>query len=169
MFNRPSKFKFNKQEENLEMTQIAELQSQLQALTGQLEGVNAELNGSKEALTLAQSVLDEKSTALSDALSKITKLETEKVEAKAATRKQALSAVLAADQVETTAVALSSLDDKSFETVLSTYKSQSKLTKESDLMQELGGTGDEVIQKKPEAGENSHTMKFLKERLGIKE
>ena len=166
MFNkRTPKFKLDKQEENLDMTQLAELQTQLQALTGQLEGVNAELVNSASALALAQTTLSEKEAALAEALSQVASLEAAQLDAKASARKQSLAAVLAADQVEATATALSGLDDTAFDTVLASYKAQAEVNKASEMMQELGGEGA-VVDTTKKVESKSTTSKALEQKLG---
>lgn len=165
MFKRPSKFKLNK-EENSEMN-LAELQTQVAELQAKLEGSVAELSTKAEALQTLQTSLSEKEGALTAALSEVESLKAEKLEAKASARKQSLAAVLAADKVDSTAAALNALDDASFETVLSSYKAQAKVSKESDLMNELGGEGA-ALDTTVKAPVESETSKIIKQKLGTK-
>lgn len=163
---KPSKFKLNK-EETSEMT-LAELQSQVAELNGKFEGVTAELAQTASALALAQSTLTEKDTALAAALSEVETLKAAQATAKVEARKTSLSAVLAADKVDSTLAALQGLDDSAFDTVLSGFKAQAEVSKQSEMMQEMGSEGTEVVVEAPAAlaGKESTTALALQKRLG---
>lgn len=147
-------FKFNKEEETLDMTQLAELQASLEA-------VQAELVSSKQAHTALGDMLTEKEAALSAALEKVASLEAEKKQAKAESRKEKLSAVMAQEKVEAVASSLEGLSDEAFATVLSGFAAQAAVVEQSALMQEVGGQGAVVEHPAPNAQENL-TAKLLK-------
>lgn len=163
-------------EETLDMTQLADMQAQLEAVQAELTGAQAslvefakvkeqlatltasyeaqaaELIGTKEQLEAAQEAVKQ--------------MQVEKEAQKMAARKEKLSAVMAADQVESVQASLASLSDEAFETVVAGFAKQKQVVEASDLMQELGGEGGE-----PEAvtkPKTSTTEDAIKQRLGLK-
>ena len=155
MSNRIFKFSKNNTEETLEMTQLAELQSQLNAANEQL----AEFSSVKQALATLQTNFTDQTTKLSEALEKVAQMESEKVEAKLSARKEKLSAV----KQEALLTSLSALDDASFEAVVAGFKVQAEVIDHSALMSEVGGQGKEVVPEKPQ-GENL-TAQLLKNQF----
>jgi ClpP class serine protease len=155
MSNRIFKFSKNNTEETLEMTQLAELQSQLTAANEQL----AEFSSVKQALATLQTNFTDQTTKLSEALEKVAQMESEKVEAKLSARKEKLSAV----KQEALLTSLSALDDASFEAVVAGFKAQAEVIDHSALMSEVGGQGKEVVPEKPQ-GENL-TAQLLKNQF----
>lgn len=155
MSNRIFKFSKNNTEETLEMTQLAELQSQLTAANEQL----AEFSSVKQALATLQTNFTDQTTKLSEALEKVAQMESEKVEAKLSARKEKLSAV----KQEALLTSLSALDDASFEAVVAGFKTQAEVIDHSALMSEVGGQGKEVVPEKPQ-GENL-TAQLLKNQF----
>jgi len=155
MSNRIFKFSKNNTEETLEMTQLAELQSQLTAANEQL----AEFSSVKQALATLQTNFTDQTTKLSEALGKVAQMESEKVEAKLSARKEKLSAV----KQEALLTSLSALDDASFEAVVAGFKAQAEVIDHSALMSEVGGQGKEVVPEKPQ-GENL-TAQLLKNQF----
>lgn len=145
----------NNTEETLEMTQLAELQSQLTAANEQL----AEFSSVKQALATLQTNFTDQTTKLSEALEKVAQMESEKVEAKLSARKEKLSAV----KQEALLTSLSALDDASFEAVVAGFKAQAEVIDHSALMSEVGGQGKEVVPEKPQ-GENL-TAQLLKNQF----
>lgn len=162
-------FKFNKKEEISEMTQLADLQAQLQAREVELTALSEKLEAfaSMEGLVAQlQEALADKETQLSQAAEQIAQMETQAKVAKEAARKEKLSAVMAAEQVEGVAASLASLDDAAFATVLSGFAAQKQAIAQSDLMQELGQDVDVVEEAESDAAPKlSTTDKILQERL----
>ena len=165
-------FKFTKSEDKSEMTQLADMQSQLEALTTELSTAQlavAELTSTKEALATLQAAFTEKETALAAALEQVKQMEAVKEQMKAQARTDKLSAVMAADKVEAVQASLATLSDEAFETVLAGFAQQKQALEASDLMQELGGEGGE-----PEASTQEEdkarlsTEALIKQRLGLK-
>lgn len=162
-------FKFNKKEEISEMTQLADLQAQLQAREVELTALSEKLEAfaSMEGLVAQlQEALADKETQLSQAAEQIAQMETQAKVAKEAARKEKLSAVMAAEKVEGVAASLASLDDEAFATVLSGFAAQKQAIAQSDLMQELGQDVDVVEEAESDAAPKlSTTDKILQERL----
>lgn len=162
-------FKFNKKEEISEMTQLADLQAQLQAREVELTALSEKLEAfaSMEGLVAQlQEALADKETQLSQAAEQIAQMETQAKVAKEAARKEKLSAVMAAEQVEGVAASLASLDDEAFATVLSGFAAQKQAIAQSDLMQELGQDVEVVEEAESDAAPKlSTTDKILQERL----
>lgn len=162
-------FKFNKKEEISEMTQLADLQAQLQAREVELTALSEKLEAfaSMEGLVAQlQEALADKETQLSQAAEQIAQMETQAKVAKETARKEKLSAVMAAEQVEGVAASLASLDDEAFATVLSGFAAQKQAIAQSDLMQELGQDVEVVEEAESDAATKlSTTDKILQERL----
>ena len=133
-------FKFSKNEETLEMSQLVELQEQLSAATAQL----TEFTSVKEALASLQGLFGEKEAQLNAALDQIKQLEAAQVSAKLQARKDKLAAVMSADKVDSVSAALASLDEEAFSVVLAGYSAQKQQLEASDLMNEIGDQGSEV-------------------------
>lgn len=154
------------------MTQLAELQTELAGVQSQLADAQlavAELATTKEALATLQGAFAEKETALAAALDQVKQLQGAQEQMKAQARKDKLSAVLAADQVDGMFASLETLSDDAFETVLSGFAAQKKVVEASDLMQELGGEGGDVDAQSQENDKAAaKTEAALKQRLGLK-
>ena len=133
-------FKFSKNEETLEMSQLVELQEQLSAATAQL----TEFTSVKEALASLQGLFGEKEAQLNTALEQIKQLEAAQVSAKLQARKDKLATVMSADKVDSVSAALASLDEEAFSVVLAGYSAQKQQLEASDLMNEIGDQGSEV-------------------------
>lgn len=165
-------FKFTKSEDKSEMTQLADMQSQLEALTTELSTAQlavAELASTKEALATLQAAFAEKETALAAALEQVKQMEAVKEQMKAQARTDKLSAVMAADKVEAVQASLATLSDEAFETVLAGFAQQKQALEASDLMQELGGEGGEPEAKTQEEDKaRLSTEALIKQRLGLK-
>ena len=165
-------FKFTKSEDKSEMTQLADMQSQLEALTTELSTAQlavAELTSTKEALATLQAAFTEKETALAAALEQVKQMEAVKEQMKAQARTDKLSAVMAADKVEAVQASLATLSDEAFETVLAGFAQQKQALEASELMQELGGEGGEPEAKTQEEDKaRLSTEALLKQRLGLK-
>lgn len=159
-------------EDNNEMTQLADMQSQLDALATELSTAQlavAELTSTKEAMAALQAALSEKETALAAALEQVKQMEAVKEQMKAQARTDKLSAVMAADKVEAVQASLATLSDEAFETVLAGFAQQKQALEASDLMQELGGEGGEPEAKTQEEDKARLTTETLiKQRLGLK-
>lgn len=165
-------FKFTKSEDKSEMTQLADMQSQLEALTTELSTAQlavAELASTKEAMATLQAAFAEKETALAAALEQVKQTEAVKEQMKAQARTDKLSAVMAADKVEAVQASLATLSDEAFETVLAGFAQQKQALEASDLMQELGGEGGEPEAKTQEEDKaRLSTEALIKQRLGLK-
>lgn len=159
-------------EDNNEMTQLADMQSQLEALTTELSTAQlavAELASTKEAMATLQAAFTEKETALAAALEQVKQMEAVKEQMKAQARTDKLSAVMAADKVEAVQASLATLSDEAFETVLAGFAQQKQALEASDLMQELGGEGGEPEAKTQDEDKARLTTEaLLKQRLGLK-
>ena len=165
-------FKFTKSEDKSEMTQLADMQTQLEALTTELSTAQlavAELASTKEAMATLQAAFTEKETALAAALEQVKQMEAVKEQMKAQARTDKLSAVMAADKVEAVQASLATLSDEAFETVLAGFAQQKQALEASDLMQELGGEGGEPEAKTQEEDKaRLSTEALIKQRLGLK-
>ena len=165
-------FKFTKSEDKSEMTQLADMQSQLEALTTEMSTAQlavAELASTKEAMATLQAAFTEKETALAAALEQVKQMEAVKEQMKAQARTDKLSAVMAADKVEAVQASLATLSDEAFETVLAGFAQQKQALEASELMQELGGEGGEPEAKTQEEDKaRLSTEALLKQRLGLK-
>lgn len=151
----------NKTEETLEMTQLAELQEQLQAAQLSVSDVTSKF----EAAAL---LLSEKETLLTQAQEQVAQLVAEKEGMKLTSRKTALAAVMSADKVEAVSASLSSLDDSAFETVLSGFAAQKQALEASDMFTELGDQGTEVVPEAKASKSKDVTEDLIKQKLGLK-
>lgn len=164
MSNRIFKFSKTNTEETLEMTQLAELQSQLTAANEQL----AEFSSVKEALTLLQTSVVEKDAALATAMQEITQMKEAAVVTKLAGRKASLAAVMSADKVEAVSTSLASLDDTAFNTVLSGFAAQKQALEASDMFNEIGDQGTEAVVETTTASKaKAATEDKIKQKLGL--
>lgn len=164
MSNRIFKFSKTNDEETLDMSQLAELQSQLTAANEQL----AEFSSVKEALTLLQSTVTEKETALAAALQEVAQMKAATETMKMDSRKSKLAAVMSADKVEAVSTSLASLDDGAFETVLSGFAAQKQALEASDMFTELGDQGTEVVPEANASKSKDVTEDLIKQKLGLK-
>ena len=164
MSNRIFKFSKTNDEETLDMSQLAELQSQLTAANEQL----AEFSSVKEALTLLQSTVTEKETALAAALQEVAQMKAATETMKMDSRKSKLAAVMSADKVEAVSTSLASLDDSAFETVLSGFAAQKQALEASDMFTELGDQGTEVVPEANASKSKDVTEDLIKQKLGLK-
>lgn len=158
-------------EDNNEMTQLADMQAQLEALTAELSTAQlavAELASTKEAMATLQAAFTEKETELSAAKELVKQMEDEKLAFKANARKEKLSAVMAAEKVEGVAASLETLSDEAFETVLAGFKAQKEVIEQSELMTEMGGEGGEPELETQEDKAAKATEAALKQRLNIR-
>lgn len=152
---------FNKTEETLEMTQLAELQAQLQAAQLSVSDVTSKFEAA--ALLLA-----EKETLLTEALASVATLQAEKEGMKLSGRKAALAAVMSADKIEAVSASLSTLDDSAFETVLSGFAAQKQALEASDMFTELGDQGTEaVVETETASKAKAATENLIKQKLGL--
>ena len=162
-------FGMNNKEETIDMSvnmaQLEELQTQLSQYEAQLSTLQAsleEMGGVKAALEAA---LGEKETALADAQALVAQLEQEKVEQKLQARKDKLTAVTSADQVEALAASLSSLDDAAFSTVVGAMAAQAKALENSEMFTEVGDQGVEASVEDVAAPKTSTTDALIQARL----
>lgn len=158
----------NKTEETLEMTQLAELQEQLQ-------GAQLSVSDLTSKFEAASLLLAEKETLLSAALQEAAQMkeavasaEAAAVAVKMSSRKTALAAVMSADKVEAVSASLSSLDDSAFETVLSGFAAQKQALEASDMFTELGDQGTEVVPEAKASKSKDVTEDLIKQKLGLK-
>lgn len=157
--------KMNKTEETLDMSQLTELQAQLESAQTQI----AELTSVKEAHTTLLSAFIEKETLLTEALASVATLQAEKEGMKLAGRKASLAAVMSADKVEAVSTSLSSLDDSAFETVLSGFAAQKQALEASDMFTEIGDQGTEAVVETTTASKaKAATEDLIKQKLGLK-
>lgn len=163
MSNRIFKFSKTNTEETPDMSQLAELQSQLTVANEQL----AEFSSVKEAFTLLQTSVVEKDAALAQALADVAQMKEAAVATKLTSRKTALAAVMSADKVEAVSASLSSLDDSAFETVLSGFAAQKQALEASDMFTEIGDQGAQV-EDQPTSKAKTSTEDLIKQKLGLK-
>jgi len=157
---------FNKTEETLEMTQLAELQEQLQ-------GAQLSVSELTSKLEAASSLLSEKETALASALSEVAQMKQAVASAEAAAvavkmdaRKSKLAAVMSSEKVEGVSASLSSLDDAAFETVLSGFAAQKQALEASEMFTEIGDQGTEAVVETTSKAKTS-TEDKIKQKLGL--
>ena len=150
---------FNKTEETLEMTQLAELQEQLQAAQLSVSDVTSKF----EAAAL---LLSEKETLLTQAQEQVAQLMAEKEGMKMDSRKSKLAAVMSADKIEAVSASLSTLDDSAFETVLSGFAAQKQALEASDMFTEIGDQGTEAVVETTSKAKTS-TEDQIKQKLGL--
>ena len=160
-------FKPNSKEESTDMTQLAQLQEQLQGAQAELSAAQASIVELTALKTAAEAVIEEQTAALTAALDQVASLQAEKEESKASLRKEKLSAVLSADKVEEVQASLATLSDEAFSTVLAGFAAQKQALEASDLMTEMGSESQEE-QESSEDGEKqmSSTQKLILQRLG---
>lgn len=157
---------FLKKEDEIDMTQLAQMQEQiaeLEASLAEAQNAAAELTSVKQQLEAAQARISETETALAEAQAVAEAAAKEKEKMKAEARKEKLSAVLPEDKVEAVASTLAELSDEAFEVVLAGYSSVAKTAEESDLFVEMGATTPEA---QPVADQEDATARLLKERFG---
>ena len=137
---------------SVDMNQLEEMQAQLTELSGKYETAQAELAS-------FQTKLQDAEVKLTEALAQVAQFEQEKQEAvaqaeqlKATARKEKLSAVLSAEKVETMFAKLSVLDDESFDEVVAGFSSAKAAVDASELMSEIGVSGEGNAQEQVEAG-----------------
>ena len=162
MSNRIFKFSKTNTEETLDMSQLAELQSQLTAANEQL----AEFSSVKEALTLLQTSVAEKEAALAEAMAEVAQMKAATETMKMDARKSKLAAVMSADKIEAVSASLSTLDDSAFETVLSGFAAQKQALEASDLFNEIGDQGTEAVVETTSKAKTS-TEDQIKQKLGL--
>lgn len=146
-------------EETLEMTQLAELQEQLQAAQLSVSDVTSKF----EAAAL---LLSEKETLLTQAQEQVAQLMAEKEGMKMDSRKSKLAAVMSADKVDAVSTSLASLDDSAFETVLSGFAAQKQALEASEMFTELGDQGAQV-DPQPSSKAKTSTEDLIKQKLGL--
>lgn len=157
---------FNKTEETLEMTQLAELQEQLQ-------GAQLSVSDLTSKFEAASLLLAEKETLLSAALQEVAQMKEAVASAEAAAvavkmdaRKSKLAAVMSADKVDAVSTSLASLDDSAFETVLSGFAAQKQALEASDMFTEIGDQGTEAVVETTSKAKTS-TEDQIKQKLGL--
>lgn len=163
-------FKFNKNEETLNMpvetTTLAQMQEQLASVEAQLseaQGAVVELAQAKEQLAQMQEMVATTEASLTEAKSALEAAAQEKEQMKADARKEKLAAVLSAEQVEGVFPALAGLEDAAFEAVLNSYTVSAKATEQSEMFQEVGSTASAEVE---EVVEEDATTRLLKQRYG---
>lgn len=159
---------FNKNEETLEMTQLAELQEQLQ-------GAQLSVSDLTSKFEAASLLLAEKETALAAALSQVEAFQAEAVAlkevavaTKLSARKDKIAAVKGTAQAEILSAALASLDDESFSTVLAGFTADKEKLEASDLFNEIGDQGTEVVPEAKASKSKDVTEDLIKQKLGLK-
>ena len=143
-----NRFKLSKQEDTKEMSQLTELQAlletkeaELSASLDQVATMSASMAELQDKLQSLQAFAEEHKLAAEAAKAEATRIAEEQAQAKLDQRKAALSEVVAEDQLEATFGALASLDDTSFELIVSQYASTKAARAES--FKALGNEGVE--------------------------
>ena len=141
-------FKLTKKEDKAEMSQLTELQALLEtkeaelcASLDQVATMSASMAELQDKLQSLQAFAEEHKLAAEAAKAEATRIAEEQAQAKLDQRKAALSEVVAEDQLEATFGALASLDDTSFELIVSQYASTKAARAES--FKALGNEGVE--------------------------
>ncbi|MNK14300.1 putative protease SohB [compost metagenome] len=128
-------------EETLDMEKIAELEASL-----------AEANSLAQAKAVELAALAKEKAELEASLAKaneqLTTMQGEIASKKVASRKATLLQYFAEDKAEALNVSLAEASDAMFETVAEGYKAQHELVKNSELMTELGGQGEQELTEK---------------------
>lgn len=156
---------FLKKEDEIEMTQLAQMQEKITTLEASLEEAQksvVELASVKEQLEAMQSKLAETEAALVEANAVAEAAAQEKENMKLEARKEKLASVLPTDKAETLATTLAELSDEAFEVVLSGYSTAKVQMEESDLFTEVGANAGEPVQQETV----DHTARLLAERFG---
>lgn len=164
MFNRTKMF--NKQEDDLEMTALAQAQEQIASLEASLVEAQAavvELAQVKEQLTQMEEAAATTESALKEAQAQLEAVAQEKEQMKAEARKEKLAAVMSTEQVENVFQALAGLDDTAFEAVLQSYSLAAKAVEDGMMFQEVGGQG--AVETQADATQEDTTTKLLKQRF----
>lgn len=158
-------FNFNKTEDHLEMAKLEEMQATLQAVQAELTGVVAAKEELTALLSAQQEALVVKEAELSQALASIEELKELQATAKVDKRKQELSAVLSADKVEATLESLAPLDDAAFAVVLGSLSASKAITEASEMMTEIGGEGEEVVEESAVEDKATLATKAILDRM----
>lgn len=159
-------FKTNKQEDDLEMTALAQAQEQIASLEASLVEAQAavvELAQVKEQLTQMKEAAATTEAALKEAQAQLEAVAQEKEQMKAEARKEKLAAVMSDEQVENVFQALAGLDDTAFEAVLQSYSLAAKAVEDGMMFQEVGGQG--AVETQADATQEDTTTKLLKQRF----
>jgi signal peptide peptidase SppA len=134
-------FKTEKQEEVLEMKELAELQEKYTALETELVSAKA-VAASFEAV---KTELEAKASLVAELQEKLASFEAEKVAfaeaaklAKLEARKEKLAAVMSADEAASLSAKLEVVDDESFDAVYSSFKAKHDTLEKSPLFKAVG-------------------------------
>lgn len=122
-------------EEDVDMTQLADMQAQLDALLADKAAMESDV---AEALAL----IDEKDAELAAALTKVEALEAEKAEAATNAKKAKLVAVVGEAKADQFFDHISKLDSESYDAVIAELESTNKVLESTDLFKETGVTAD---------------------------
>jgi len=140
------------EDESVDMNKLEEMQAELASVSAQFETAQVEL-------TKVLALVEEKETALAAALEQVAKFEAAAAEAaaqaeqlKAEKRKEKLSAVLPAEKAESMFAKLSVLDDESFDEVVTGFAEAKAAVDASDLMSEVGISGEGDAPAQEDAG-----------------
>jgi ClpP class serine protease len=133
----------NLKTEEVEMTleEMEALQTQLSEAQAVNAALVAEKDGAVEALASLTASFADQSTKITEMVAQLADLQKVQAEAKVVSRKEKLTAVLAADQVDTMLASLEALSDDSFDTVVAGFKGKVATKEKSDLFVEQGGEG----------------------------
>jgi len=155
-------------EENTDMTQLADLQAQLQSKDAELSALaeKVEAFASMEGLFAeAKAALAAKEVELSTAIEKVQAMETQAKEAKELARKEKLASVVAQGQVEGLVSSMASLDDAAFATVVGAMAASAKAVQESEMFTEVGDAGVTASTEEAATPKTSTTDELIKARL----
>lgn len=134
-------FKANKPtEENIDMSQLEQLQASL-------EEMQKQLSASQEKHETLLAAVSDKESALAAALEQVASLQKAQADAKAQSRLDKLKAVAGESQAVALAASLASLEDEAFNTVLSVMETKQKAVEESDLFVEKGANSQPAADK----------------------
>lgn len=151
----PRLFKMSSEEDPMKLAemqaQVTELTTQLTASSETIATLTSQIGTQEASLTEALASNDTLAETVASLQSELAELKTAQAEAKLATRKAALSAVVAEDRVDGLMTNLASLDDASFHAVVDSFASAKATVEKSELMTELGQDADADATVTPDA------------------
>lgn len=133
-------------EETLDMDKLAELEAKLLAAETEAKLKADELAKLAEAQAALAKEKADTEAALSKANEQLAKMEGDIASKKIASRKSTLLQFLAEEKAEVLNASLADASDATFEAVVSTVKAQHELVKNSELLTELGGQGEQSLE-----------------------
>lgn len=132
-------------EENIDMSQLEQLQASL-------EEMQKQLSASQEKHETLLAAVSDKESALAAALEQVASLQKAQADAKAQSRLTKLESVVPKVEAEELFKAVGELSDVAFEAVFKSLENKAKAEQESDAFKELGVSGEGNPVRQEEAG-----------------